>query len=50
MVLDSPNMDFLFGLDMLRKHQVAFYAVLDLKLMVEIVVEQISSPSIVWKA
>lgn len=23
MVLDSPNMEFLFGLDMLRKHQVA---------------------------
>jgi DNA damage-inducible protein 1 len=23
MVLDAPNMEFLFGLDMLRKHQVA---------------------------
>jgi len=39
MVLDSPNMEFLFGLDMLRKHQVApalsllFDGYLDLSLL-----------------
>lgn len=25
MVLDAPNMEFLFGLDMLRKHQVTYW-------------------------